>query len=350
MRTRIKARPTAEYRVGRKFRARPSDAVILEFVQHVWRTGSPQTWRWITTTPHPEGEAPIILKRFEIPARLRHGRDTRAPCSVCSPDAPKFDDGYLVYCADGFIRIIGHDCGHEFFGDSYDRALIEHREETAEATARALLAERLPELTRTLLKAITVGRRMRALLDFRERAFATITLTAVNAMRRSRIGDQLTVDVETRALDEKGRRIIERLPVATVPGLDGLTPGDGVLGELVRVIPPASQQIVPRDELQERLQAMSRQEVFGSARAVRDLDRALEKATQVHANLAQLLLAPSLKELDEWGRHAHSPKPFWIEVVGRRVFLGKGLKPRTWDRGAYLQLPDDENLETVIVL
>ncbi|WP_271066431.1 hypothetical protein [Caulobacter sp. NIBR1757] len=248
------------------------------------------------------------------------------------------------------MRIIGHDCGHDFFGDSYANALRNHEEETAEESARRLLLERLPDLARTLLEAVTVAKRLRALLDFRERAFSTITFAAVASMRRTRIGDQLTVDVESPATDDRGLRLVERIKVSSVGGLDMLMPRSGVLAALMKSIQIASLQWTPMGEdRHESLRAMTRQEAFGAAKAVRDLDVALTNARATHEGLVQLLAPTGLLAMAQWGQHGQCPKPFWIEIVGDRVYLSKGVRPRYWDRRAFLPLPGDENYQLVVV-
>lgn len=172
MTARLKSWPElAVHRVGRRFRSRPGDAVVRDFIGHVWRTGTPQSWSALATTPHPAGEAPVILTRFAIPTRLRNGFDTRAPCSICSDSAPKFDEGFLVQSADGRLRIIGHECGHTHFGESYGRAIKVHEDETAEVAARALLDVRFPDLSRTLVEAAVIARDLAVLLDFRSAPF-----------------------------------------------------------------------------------------------------------------------------------------------------------------------------------
>lgn len=328
-------------RVGRRFKARPSVDILKDFQQHVWRTGSPQTWKWITTTPHPKGEAPLIVDKVSIPKRLRGGLETRSPCSICSVKSPKFDDGFLVLCSDSHLRIIGHECGHEHFDeDSYDAALKEYDDEVAEAAARILLAERMPDLSRTLVEAGAVFRDIHAVLDFQERAVAGITKRAVAAMRRARIGDQLTIDVESEATDERGRGVVEKRVVATAHGLDALSPPVRLLADLTNSIMGAAQVwIVQREEIAPGLTAMNRHEVFATAKAVRRLDSMLETARLVRRDMGELFTPEGLAALSVWGRHSCCPTPFWIEVVGQRVYLRTGIRPRIWDRGFSLTLP-----------
>jgi hypothetical protein len=329
-------------RVGERYKVRPSTSVIADFQEHVRRTGSPHTWRCITTTPHPKGEAPIIVEKVSIPKRMRGGIETRAPCSICSVKSPKFDDGFLVLCSDGYLRIIGHECGHDHFDeDSYAAALKEHDDEVAETAARAMLNARMPDLARTLLEARTIFRDIHAVLDFQERAVAGITKQAVAAMRRSRIGDQLTIDMEAEASDERGRKVVEKSVISTAEGLDALSPPDRVLADLNGAIVEAARVwVVERADILPRIQAMTRHEIFATGKAVRRLDTVLQNARQVRHNMGKLFTAEGLAALSAWGRHSYCPTPFWIEVVGRRVFLKSGLRPRIWDRGFSMVLPD----------
>ncbi len=336
----------AEPRIGRRFTQRPSEKLVEQFLRHVWNTGTPHTWKPLTTTPHPKGDAPMILKPFSIPKRMRQGRDTRAPCSICSPFHPKFDHGFLVYSSDRHLRIIGHECGHEHFGEGYAAALKEHSDETAEAQARSLLAERMPDLARTLIEAITVGRSLRELLDFRERVIASITLTAVTQMRCARIGSHLTVlmPIDTEEEEGKGTKKIVTQPVAVaeVKGLEGLALPVRTLGDLLQAIRSAGDVlIIERHEIQPRLRAMSRHEAFAVALAVRRLDTTLQNAHKVRDNVRTLFAEEGLRGLSAWGRHNHCASPFWIEVVDGRVYLGRGLRPRVWDRGPSLFLPPE---------
>ncbi|MCX7584879.1 hypothetical protein [Phenylobacterium sp. 58.2.17] len=264
---------------------------------------------------------------------------------------PKFDEGFLVFCSDGYLRLIGHECGHDHFDeDSYAAALKEHDDEVAEAVARSMLDERMPDLARTLVEARTLFRDIWGVLDFQERAVAGITKRAVAAMRRSRIGDQLTVDMEADATDERGRKVIEKRVVSTAAGLDALSPPSHLLGDLNLAIAEAAQVwIVQRDEITARLAGMTRPEIFATGKAVRRLDSLMETAHEVRANMGSLFNAEGLAALSAWGRHGHCPTPFWIEVIGKRVYLNVGLRPRNWQRGIFLTLPDGRLVEPVIV-
>jgi len=233
-----------------------------------------------------------------------------------------------------YLRLIGHECGHEYFdADTYAAALKEHEDEVAEDFARTLLEERMPGLGRTLIEARTVFRDIAAVLDFQERAVAGITKKAVQHMRRSRVGGQLTIDVESDAADERGRKVIEKRVVATAEGLDALVMPDRLLGDLnAAVVEGDRVWIIRRDEIVTRLAAKNRHEVIVAAKAVRRLDSILASAHEVRNNMGILFTAEGLTALSNWGRHSHCPTPFWIEVADR-YSLGK-TQVFTWRRDA----------------
>lgn len=75
----------------------------------------------------------------------------------------------------------------------------------------------------------------------------------------------------------------------------------------------------------------------------------IETARKVRSNMGELFNAEGLAALSAWGRHGHCPTPFWIEVVGTRVYLKVGLRPRDWQRGVFLMLPDGGLAEPLLV-
>lgn len=163
-------------------------------------------------------------------------------------------------------------------------------------------------------------------------------------MRRARVGDQLTLQIPSGARDDKGRQILATIGISTVPGLDGLMPRSGILAALMAAIRAAAGVwIVERDDRSARLASMGRHDIFAAARAVVVLDESLKAAHQMHNDLSRLLSRNGLSGLSAWGRHIQCPKPFWIETTPTgRAFLGKGLRPRTWEHGAFLTLPNPD--------
>lgn len=96
---------------------------------------------------------------------------------------------------------------------------------------------------------------------------------------------------------------------------------------------------------------MTKHDAFATAKIVRQLDKALETARSQRDDLCRLLSEDGLRGLSTWGRHNQCPTPFWIEVTeARRVFASKGVKPRFWERGSFLQLPSANWYESISVI
>lgn len=93
------------------WRAQPGPNDISEFKEHVRLTGCPETFYRITTSKAVSLDSSEILTGFQIDRKKRPERD-EAPCPICSPAAPKFLSGYLVWFPNELvIRAIGKECG-----------------------------------------------------------------------------------------------------------------------------------------------------------------------------------------------------------------------------------------------
>lgn len=69
------------------------------------------------------------------------------PCPFCSPDKPKFLSFYLLWSADGYLRIVGHICGPSHFTDAGFREMEERaRREMEKETSTQYLLETLPRV------------------------------------------------------------------------------------------------------------------------------------------------------------------------------------------------------------
>ena len=62
----------------------PSQSVIDVFLDHVRRTGQPETFPTIARLPPPPNSTPVILCKFDVDRTKRLHRDM-APCAICSP-------------------------------------------------------------------------------------------------------------------------------------------------------------------------------------------------------------------------------------------------------------------------
>lgn len=120
---------------------RPSENLVQAFLEHVRKTGQPETFPTICTTKPIALSVPVFLCRFDIDRKKRPNWD-EAPCSICSPNAPKFlHEGYFVWYPDeGVIRAIGPECGDTIFGGNlYAQAKEAFDKEERERQAVAFL-------------------------------------------------------------------------------------------------------------------------------------------------------------------------------------------------------------------
>ncbi len=161
--------------VRRVFDEKP-EYLKSSFLEHI-RGGLPHTCPFVTHEKPPRDGIEVIVQNFVIPRHVV-GREGLAPCPICSPSAPKYVKGHLLWSSDSkALYAVGHCCGHNFFTDgSLGRALTRnshaerrrHAEEFVEANWR-LPSElvtywvKLRPVARDLdkvLKAIRVGLRV----------------------------------------------------------------------------------------------------------------------------------------------------------------------------------------------
>lgn len=135
-------------RVGRRFRKRPAQKHVQDFLRHLAATGEPHSWSTLSTTTPSTDSKPVLLQDFRIPDKFRRGPQSRAPCPICSAFYPKYENGYLAWHPDdGLVRAIGHECGKDFFeGDAFSEALNIYEAEQAEQAARRYLSGACPAL------------------------------------------------------------------------------------------------------------------------------------------------------------------------------------------------------------
>jgi hypothetical protein len=131
-----------------QYLSRPSESLVTAFLDHVRRTGSPETFPTICRTKPNAESRPIFLRRFDVDRRKRPNGDM-APCPICSPNDPKFlHEGYFVWYPDeGVIRGIGPECGDTVFGGSlYAEAKDQFDREERERQAVEFLEKNLQKI------------------------------------------------------------------------------------------------------------------------------------------------------------------------------------------------------------
>ena len=129
--------------------SKPTNDWQNAFLDHVRKTGQPETFRDLERTSPPEGSRPIILRRFDVAREKRPERDM-APCALCSPFHQKCLEGlYLVWYPDeGVVRVIGPECGDGLDGGELIKA--ERREfdrRQRQLRAEEFLEKNLPKIS-----------------------------------------------------------------------------------------------------------------------------------------------------------------------------------------------------------
>ena len=162
---RSEAAPSAESEAAYRFR--PTEDDIARFLDHVRRTGQPETFPTICRTTPSALSRPVFLRKFSV-ERSRRPDGDEAPCPICSPNDPKYlHDAYLVWYPDeGVIRAIGPECGDSVFGGTaYAEAKGEFELEERERRATDFIEKNLPKVL-SMIVALEVVRP--AVLEARE--------------------------------------------------------------------------------------------------------------------------------------------------------------------------------------
>lgn len=317
--------------VGRRFRKRPSQKHVQDFIRYLAATGTPHLWPMLSTTEPSPTSTPVLLQDFRIPDKVRGSLQSRAPCPICSPFYPKYESGYLAWHPDdGLIRAIGHECGKDFFdGDAFSNALSVYEVEQAEKAARRFLAEACPKLPEVLVRRMFLRRELRQRVRLRDEFVATVTKKAVDRLLRS-IGSDGSIFVETASplTDDKGQHLVERHLIGRIAGASALRGGEDVLDRLERSYSLDADSLADRaDERGERLQAFSAIRAISVEKEIRGLLAVEAEATELNGRLGDLLSQAGLLAIGRWGAHSDCPHPFWVARHLDGLHAGKGIKP-----------------------
>ena len=127
-----------------RYFTKPSIKIVDAFLQHVLKTGEPETFPTIEVSPPSKDCQPTLLASFDVDRKKR--RDGQlVPCPICSPSSPKYGKGYLVWFPDdGSIRAIGTECGGNYFnGDTFTQMRDVAAKERQQADAENFVEKNL---------------------------------------------------------------------------------------------------------------------------------------------------------------------------------------------------------------
>jgi hypothetical protein len=124
----------ADSNARRKFQQRP-DYLAQDFLDHLYGTGEPQSWRHNSHEPPPKAAVEVLVANFRVPKG-----HSRAPCPICQVEK-KYLKGHLLWCPDsGTLHAVGHCCGHDYFGgNELERSLRDTARRAQQRADEALL-------------------------------------------------------------------------------------------------------------------------------------------------------------------------------------------------------------------
>lgn len=310
------------------FSALPPDDVVLAFREHVSSTGQPETFQGICTTKPMDGARFEILDdEFRINL-LKRADGQKAPCPICSPNAPKYLLGVLVwYPGDGFIRAIGHECGSA--ADKHQRSEAEKRAELRLKHRRLLhkLGAELPKVRQHLAACYRVARaaeHAETMASNLRRRVKTYCARVVDEVNRN--GGQLTVVDEF--VSAAGRRESVARQIGAPSGIDFLRSlykpnvhrlnairlledcDRGLPGEARAWLALNAEQYPELDRIDANL-----------SKGLKELSLALGQIPKA----AEFLAPSNLALIERWAREVPIPRLTCSRRVGRIYFRGPSM-------------------------
>jgi hypothetical protein len=103
--------------------ARPDRRIEEALREHIRQTGTPESFPGVILKPLPLGARPeLVLRNYTID-RSKREDGQYAPCAQCSPHAPKYLTGGVIWCPDGWLRQFGCDCVEKAIGGAAFRTM-----------------------------------------------------------------------------------------------------------------------------------------------------------------------------------------------------------------------------------
>ena len=336
----------------------PPTPMQLEEIRRIIRkTGQPElvpTISW--SKPDRNVEHRLIHPKSTVDRKSRPD-GAMVPCSLCSGENPKCLSFYLLWSADGYLRVIGHFCGPKYFGEhefrdmerAASRAARKEANENfllnnlpnfhlwiAELDALAPVCGHAQNLSQRFMREVPslhneLRRMFRdhggALVILREREKAGVGPTGI----RSSLGG--------------GESEYDAIPVANLRGKSFLTPGYNPISKLSKIrrsfemITDGRGPVLLQDDVLEIVCPLDENGLDRLVIVVREAHRhALRLVERLH-EMAGFLSNDNLDGLDQWGGHEENELKFTVERGPRGVSfrvnwqekttleVGEGIRP-----------------------
>jgi hypothetical protein len=323
--------------VYRLFKDRPTRLFINEFLEHVRKTGTPETSPDVHPGPIPKSARFFTLAAIEIERKKRPDLD-KAPCPMCQPN--KFLSGSLVWLPElHAIAAIGHCCADKTARDAADREYAARR---ARDEQEDYLLSRLP-LIRPRMAALDKIAPVAAEVDRVYRKFRSAggcfqkRLRAVNRQQGGRLILTETIGGEIASIGPAGFRgagssvNTRDIEIGVLAGTTALISDYSPSAELGGVRRPFSaHDCQSNDEaVLNYIVSLSDTQRHRAVVELREAERAYERLIRRLNDFREFFSARNIERLNAWSSHNLNPEPFTASFErsrGCQILLMKSQK------------------------
>jgi hypothetical protein len=329
----------------------PPQAQLPEIRRVINETGQPELVPELTwTRPDKAIAHRLYLPKIQVDRARRPGGEMIA-CSLCDPERPKCLSFYLLWSADGHLRIVGHMCGATHFGQHAFREMEDAaRREATRLADEDFLLEYLPRLPLWLddldSLAPACGHAQRLKREFAK----GVPSLHVRLVRMVKDHGGALVIVRKRSGDGPsgfrsslgGGAEYETVPVAYLRGQSFLTPSYNPVSELERIeadllsVTGGRTSQVSEEDAVEIICSMSEAGLHDARRKIEAARRRAARLVERLIEIAAFVSDAGIDELDRWARHDENEFRFTLE----RVPQGLAIRVR-WDQKVTLDLRAD---------
>ena len=296
----------------------PDDDLVAAFRKHVAQTGQPETFPTVSTSrPPEEGTVAVLFHPVDINRKTRPDKD-EAPCSICSPGAPKWlHKGSLIWCEKSqAIYAIGPDCYKGMWADGrMDRAInlfTESQKAKEDGIRLYHLILRIPRF----LSWVVANRALAGQVTDLHAGFAK-DLPRLRAML-------------SRSLKATNGMAYDRGPLADIPL--GVVAGRSFLSGHWKVgaeidAAAASLRAFPVIEGPDLLAWIDALTPSARAEKCKEIEKAREALARAEERMKiarDFLSAGNAQTLGRWGRGEGSPIEFTVTTTGSRITFCSG--------------------------
>ena len=344
----------------------PPNPVQLEQVRKIIReSGQPElvpTLAW--TKPEKDIEHQLFHPKITVSRKLRPDGDMVA-CPFCSGGHPKCLSFYLLWSADGHLRIVGHICGPNYFGDVQFRDLDDAARRKAQKDANeTFLLNNLPNLHLWLADLDVLTPVCQRAQQYRRRFMSGVASLHQELLRMIRGHEGALVILRKRETTGEGpagfrsslggqESEYDPVAVAHLRGTTFLTPSYNPVSKLSKIRQPleglATGGAFTEDDVLTLILDLDEDGLDSAVKAIRDAHRQAVRLVERLHDIATFFSDANLDALNSWGGHNENEFKFAVERGPRSVTFRVGWEERaTMPTGRELEPPVLQHLGTLV--